>query len=81
MIFHLADDDRLAGVLRQDAANIMMQFVAENFIAQIRSAVFGREDGMNQNLGEGLGHNAIMPKVGGRYNPFRVGNNCGFNPR
>jgi len=73
MIFHPGNDKWLAVVLRQDAANILMQFSPENLVAQIRPAVFGRENGVHQNLGERLGHDAMMLQADGGYNPFRVG--------
>jgi hypothetical protein len=35
-----------------DAADVMMQFFTEGFIAEKRPALFGGENGMNQNLCE-----------------------------
>jgi hypothetical protein len=50
----------------------MMHFFTEAFIVQKRAALFGGENGMNQNLCEGLGHAAIMVEIMIRFNPFRV---------
>ena len=64
MVGHAADDEGLAIVFRQDASEVTVQLVAERFVAEERTAVFGGEDGVNQNLGEGLRHGAVMPKAG-----------------
>ena len=60
MIFHTADAERLAIVIRQDAAEVTVQFFAQRFIAEKRAAVFGGENGVNHNLGEGLRHGRRM---------------------
>jgi hypothetical protein len=50
MIFHAADDDGLAIVVRQYAAEIAVQFFAQRFVAQKWATVFGRKHRMHQNL-------------------------------
>jgi hypothetical protein len=50
----------------------MMQFFAEGIVAKKRAALFGAENGVNQNLCEGLGHDGIVVKMMIRFNPFRV---------
>jgi hypothetical protein len=62
MVFHTADDDRLAILVRQDAAEVTVQFIAQWFVTEQWAAVFGLEDGVNQNLGERLGHETMMFK-------------------
>jgi len=47
-------------VIRQDAAQITVQFFAERFVAKKRAPVFGRENSVNQNLGERLRHGVRM---------------------
>jgi hypothetical protein len=60
MIFRAADDEGLAVVMGENPAKVAMQFLAERFIAQQWPAVFGRENCMHQNLGEGLRHGPMM---------------------
>jgi len=51
-------------VIRQDAAQIAVQFFAQRFVAKKWATIFGRENGVNQNLGEGLRH-GVMLREGG----------------
>jgi hypothetical protein len=64
MIFHSANDNGLASVIGQDAAEIAVQFLAELLGAQKRTAVFGRENGVDQNFCEGLRQGVRMLKPG-----------------
>ena len=64
MVFHAADDERLAIVIRQDAAQITVQFLAKRFVAQKWTTVLGRKNGVNQNLGEGLRHGLMLRECG-----------------
>ena len=61
MIFHSAQDDGLALEMGQDAAEVSVQFVAQRFVAEKRSAVFGREDRVHEYFGKGLRHVGMMP--------------------
>ena len=63
VIFHSANGDGLAIVIRQDAAHVAVQFIAQGFAAENRATVFGREYGVNQNLGEGLQHDVMVTDV------------------
>ena len=63
MIFHPADDDGLAIVIGKDSADVAMQFVPQRFIAQERAAFLGGKNGMNQDLGEGLGHGLMIHRI------------------
>jgi len=72
MIFYATDDERLAIVIGQDAAEVMVQFFAQRLIAEIWAAVFGRESGVKQNLCERLWHGTKMRKSDLGYNSFRV---------
>jgi hypothetical protein len=44
----------------QDAVEVTVQFVAQRFVAEERPPVFGGEDRVHQNFGEGLRHDGIM---------------------
>ena len=61
MIFHASDDDGLAFEIRQDAAEITVQFVAQWFVAEKRPPVFGGKDRVHENFCEGLRHAGRMP--------------------
>lgn len=50
MVCHAADNNRLAIMLGKDAAEVMVQFIAECFVAEEGATIFGRENGVNQNL-------------------------------
>ena len=60
MILHAADNDGLAIKVRQDAAEVTVQFFAQWFMAQERPPVFGGEDRMHENFGERLRHDGMM---------------------
>ena len=60
VILDTPNNERLAIVFGEDAAEVAMQFVPQGFVAEKRTAIFGREDGVNQNFGEGLGHTVMM---------------------
>jgi ABC-type branched-subunit amino acid transport system ATPase component len=51
-----ADDDGMAVVLIEDAAEKAVQFRAEVVVDEEGAAVFGGEDGVDEDFGEGLGH-------------------------
>lgn len=73
MVFDSTDDYRLAIMVSQDAAEIIVQFVAKGFVAQKWPAVFGREHDVHEDFSEGLRHEASMREWWFRFNPFRVG--------
>jgi hypothetical protein len=41
-------------------SKVAVQFFAQSFLTQEWAAVFGRENSVNQNFGEGLGHGLKM---------------------
>jgi hypothetical protein len=41
VIFHTADDKRLAVVVREDATEVTVQFVAQGLVTKKRTAFFG----------------------------------------
>lgn len=66
VIGHPADDERLAILMRQDAAEVAVQLLTQDLVTQKGTTVFGREDGMNQDLGEGLRHAVSVQATGVR---------------
>ena len=64
MVFHTADDQWLAVVICQDTAQLTVQFFAQRFVAKKWAAIFGRENGVNQNPGEGLRHGVMLRECG-----------------
>jgi hypothetical protein len=40
-----------------------VQFVAQRFVAEKRTAIFGRENGVNQDFGERLWHDDMMGRT------------------
>ena len=56
MILHAADDEGLAIEMREDAAEVAVEFLAERFVAEERAAIFGREDHVQEDLCERLRH-------------------------
>ena len=70
MVFHTTHDDGLAFEIGQDAAEVAVQFVAQRFVAQERSPVFGGEDRVHENFGERLRHDEMMWETGRRFNPI-----------
>lgn len=56
VVFYAAHDDGLAFEIGQNAAEILVQFVAQEFVAEERSAVFGGKDCVHENFSEGLRH-------------------------
>ena len=52
MVLHAADNDGLAFQIRQDAAEVTVQFVTQWVVAKEWPAVFGGEDRVHQNLCE-----------------------------
>lgn len=77
VIFDAADDDRWTIEPGQDAAEVTVEFVAEGFVTEEGAAVFGGEDGVDEDFGEGLGHGRRMRGGAFRFNPFGVGNLLG----
>jgi hypothetical protein len=80
VIFNAANDEGLAIVFGQNAAKVAVQFFAQGFVAEKWTAIFGRENGVNQNLGEGLSHDAMMAAKRGGFNSFRVDSMMGRSP-
>ena len=68
VILHAADNDGLAFKTGQDTAEAAVQFVAQRFVAQKRSPVFGGEDRVHENFGEGLRHDGMMRETWRRFN-------------
>ncbi len=60
MILHAANKNGRAIELFGDAAKVRVERVAPGFVAQERTAVFGGENQMNVNGGEGLWHERKM---------------------
>jgi hypothetical protein len=60
MIRHAADDERLAIEIREDAAEVAMEFVAQRRVREQRPAFFGREDHVQKDLCERLRHAASV---------------------
>jgi len=56
VILHASDNDWLTIVLRQNAADLTMEFFSQMRLAQEWTAIFGREHRMNQDLCQGLRH-------------------------
>lgn len=56
VVFHAANDDRLAIEGSGDATQVVMKFVTKWEVVQVGSAVFGGEDDVDENFGEGLGY-------------------------
>ncbi len=52
MVSNATDDKRLAVVIRQDAAKVAVQFLAQWLVAEEGTAVFCRENGMHRNFCE-----------------------------
>lgn len=63
MIFHATHDDGLAFEIRQDAAEVFVQFITQRFVAEERPPVFDGKDRVHQNFGEGLRHAGIMCEI------------------
>ena len=79
MVFHATHDDGLAFEIGQYATEVTVQFVAQWFVAEEGSPVFGGEDRMEENFGEGLRHDGMMRETGRRFNHIeRNGND--INP-
>jgi len=72
MVLNAADDDGLAFQIRQDAAEVAMQFIAQRFVAEEWPPVFGGKDRVHKDFSEGLRHDGIMWDSVIRFNPFRV---------
>ena len=64
MVFDASHDDGLAIEVGQNPAEMAVQFLAQRTVAQKGAAIFGGENGVNQNLGEGLRHGTRMRKAG-----------------
>src|SRR5213592_149641 len=60
MIHHAANENGRAIELFGDAAEVRVQRVTRGFVAQERTAVFGGENQMNVNGGQGLWHERKM---------------------
>jgi len=56
VVFDPTDDDRLAVESVKNAAKLFIQLFAQGAVVQKGCAVFGGENGMNEDFREGLGH-------------------------
>lgn len=72
MILHAADDEGLAIEIREDAAEVAVEFVAERFVAKEWVTFLGREDRVQKDLCERLRYGGRMGIRAARFNPFRV---------
>jgi hypothetical protein len=65
VILHAAYDHRRTVESVQDAADVSVHFLTEGAVAQERPALFGREDNVQEDFGEGLRHETtIEPQAG-----------------
>ena len=58
MILHTADYDRLAFEICENAPDVPMEFLSSCTVAEEWDAVFRRENDVDENLCERLGHRA-----------------------
>ena len=56
VIFDASDDDRLTSKFGENATDVAMQFVAQRQIGKKGSAIFRRENGVDENFCQRLGH-------------------------
>jgi hypothetical protein len=63
VILHPADDQRLAIVFGEDAAELTMQFLPQRFIAQIGAPILGRENRVDEDLCQGLRHGRSVSRA------------------
>jgi hypothetical protein len=63
VIFHAADDERLAIEMSQDSTEVTMRFLAQRPVAQAWAAVLPGENRVNYNLCERLWHEGRMPET------------------
>ena len=62
MIIDSSDNDGLAIKIRQDAAQVTVQFLAQGAVSQIRTAVLGGENRVYQDFRQGLRHAATITR-------------------
>jgi len=72
VILHTADDEGLAFEIREDAAEVAMEFVAEGLVPQEWPPFLGREHEVEEDFGERLRHGGTVHVSLPRFNPFRV---------
>ena len=60
MILHAADDEGLAVQVREDAAEVAVEFLAKGFVPQEWVPFLGREDRMQKDLCQRLSHRVRM---------------------
>jgi hypothetical protein len=60
MILYTADDEGLAIEIREDAAKVAVEFVAERFVPHEWPPFLGREDRVQKDLCERLRHDGRM---------------------
>ena len=70
MIFHAADDERLATKIHQNTTEVAVQFFAESLVAEKRVTILGGENRMHENLCKGLCHGGDVAPEGQRIQPL-----------
>jgi len=50
MVLHAPNDDWLTIEVEQNSTKVTIRFVAKRFVSEEEAAVFGGENGVNQNL-------------------------------
>ncbi len=73
MVFDPTNNQRLAMVVGQNASQIAVQFLAQELVTQKGPTLFGGENRVDQNLGEGLWHARTMVQLLTGFNSFGVG--------
>ncbi len=77
MILHPADDERLAIEIREDAAEVAVEFITQRLVFQKWPPFLGREDQVQKDLCERLRHGVSVWVSADEFNPFRV-DACGW---
>ena len=62
-VFGAAHDDGVAIQVVENSAEVAVQLLAQRFVAQKRAALFCGEDGVHQNLCQGLRHDLRMSEA------------------
>ena len=81
MIGDATDDHGLAIEVFKNAAEVVMELVAQWRFAQKWAALFGGEDGMEEDLGQGLSHEARLGSREEWCNRFRNSREKGIGDR
>ena len=71
VVFDAADDDWLGTAVGEDAAEVSVRLSAQVAIMEEGVAVFGGEDHVDQDFGEGLGHGRTIGRPKSKIQPFQ----------